>query len=46
MPITSVSLEATAGEKVRFRFLEFFTAQIPNPTTRRSYLKAAVEFLA
>lgn len=46
MPITSLSLVATAGEKARFRFLEFFTAQIRNPNTRRSYLMAAVEFLA
>lgn len=30
----------------RQRFLEFFTAQIRNPNTRRSYIKAAVEFLA
>ncbi|WP_245495937.1 tyrosine-type recombinase/integrase [Rhizobium ruizarguesonis] len=27
------------------RFLEFFTAQIRNPNTRRSYAKAAIEFL-
>jgi site-specific recombinase XerC len=29
----------------RQRFLEFFAAQIRNPNTRRSYIKAAVEFL-
>lgn len=28
------------------RFMEFFTAQIRNLNTRRSYVKAAVEFLA
>ncbi|TBC53784.1 integrase [Rhizobium leguminosarum] len=30
---------------VRMKFLEFFTAQIRNVNTRRSYAKAAVEFL-
>ena len=35
-----------AGQNARHRFLEFFTAQIRNPNTRRSYIKAAVEFLA
>lgn len=29
----------------RCRFMEFFTAQIRNPNTRRSYAKATVEFL-
>ncbi|MCD7111834.1 site-specific integrase [Rhizobium sp. DKSPLA3] len=29
----------------RIRFLEFFTAQIRNPNTRRSYAKATSEFL-
>jgi hypothetical protein len=37
---------AHAGERARMRFLEFFAAQIRNPNTRRSYAKAAVEFLA
>lgn len=31
---------------VKRRFLEFFTAQIRNVNTRRSYAKAAIEFLA
>lgn len=35
-----------ASERGRTRFLEFFTAQIRTPNTRRSYIKAAVEFLA
>lgn len=39
------TLIAACNEKARFRFLEFFTAQIRNPNTRRSYAKAAAEFL-
>jgi site-specific recombinase XerD len=35
-----------AGDQARMRFLEFFTANIRNPNTRRSYVKAAEEFLA
>ncbi|WP_245435251.1 site-specific integrase [Rhizobium sophoriradicis] len=31
---------------VRTKFLEFFTAQIRNVNTRRSYTKATVEFLS
>nr|WP_245206507.1 tyrosine-type recombinase/integrase [Rhizobium sp. 16-488-2a] len=34
------------GDHVRMRFLEFFTAQIRNANTRRSYLKAVTEFLS
>lgn len=33
------------GDSARVRFLEFFTANIRNPHTRRSYARAAVEFL-
>ncbi|MDR6818767.1 hypothetical protein J2X76_003949 [Neorhizobium sp. 2083] len=33
-------------ETGRLKFLEFFTAQIHNPNTRCSYMKAAVGFLA
>ncbi|WP_027681707.1 tyrosine-type recombinase/integrase [Rhizobium leguminosarum] len=33
-------------ESGRLKFLEFFTAQIRNANTRRSYAKAAVEFLS
>lgn len=36
----------SAGDTARLRFLEFFAAQIRNPNTRRSYAKAAVEFLS
>ncbi|MCZ8036260.1 MAG: tyrosine-type recombinase/integrase [Novosphingobium sp.] len=35
-----------AGEKARYRFLEFFTARIRNPHTRRSYGRAVGDFLA
>ncbi len=35
-----------APHQARSRILEFFTAQIRNANTRRSYMKAAVEFLA
>lgn len=34
------------SDKERARFIEFFTAQIRNPNTRRSYTKATVEFLS
>jgi site-specific recombinase XerD len=32
------------GEKTAYRFLEFFTANISNPHTRRAYARAATEF--
>lgn len=35
-----------SAERVRTRFLEFFTAQIRNPNTRRSYVKATSEFFS
>jgi site-specific recombinase XerD len=34
------------GERASERFLEFFTARIRNPHTRRAYARAAAEFLA
>jgi len=37
---------AAAGERAGMRFLEFFTANIRNPHTRRAYARAAEEFLA
>ena len=40
------SLVAATGERAGVRFLEFFTAQIRNPHTRRAYARAAAEFLA
>ena len=44
VPVFPVALQV-AEERARVRFLEFFTAQIRNPNTRRSYAKAAIEFL-
>ena len=48
VPINAPSvpaLVATAGERASIRFLEFFTANIRNPHTRRAYARAAEEFL-
>ena len=39
-------LVAASGPRAGVRFLEFFTAQIRNPHTRRAYARAAAEFLA
>jgi integrase/recombinase XerC len=41
----SIALIAEAGERAELRFLEFFTANIRNPHTRRAYAQAACEFL-
>ena len=38
------ALVAIAGERASYRFLEFFTAKIRNPHTRRAYVRAATEF--
>jgi len=46
-PITAShapALIAAAGARASYRFLEFFTAQIRNPHTRRAYARAAGEF--
>ena len=46
-PITASrapALVAAAGARASYRFLEFFTAQIRNPHTRRAYARAAGEF--
>ena len=40
------TLVETAGERARWRFLEFFTAQIRNPNTRRAYSRDVASFLA
>ncbi|WP_291035081.1 tyrosine-type recombinase/integrase [Dyadobacter sp. 50-39] len=37
---------ASAGDRASMRFLEFFAATIRNPNTRRSYARAAADFLA
>src|ERR1700678_2100294 len=47
VPITAANapaLVAAAGSRASYRFLEFFTAQIRNPHTRRAYARAAAEF--
>ncbi len=36
---------AGAGARATYRFVEFFTAQIRNPNTRRSYARSVVDFL-
>jgi site-specific recombinase XerD len=38
------ALVAALGERASYRFLEFFTANIRNPHTRRAYARAAAEF--
>ncbi|MGB8901454.1 MAG: hypothetical protein WCC90_20415 [Methylocella sp.] len=38
------ALVAAAGARASYRFLEFFTANIRNPNTRRAYARAAKEF--
>jgi site-specific recombinase XerD len=38
------ALVAASGARASYRFLEFFTAQIRNPHTRRAYARAATEF--
>jgi hypothetical protein len=47
VPVTAdraPALVTAAGARASYRFLEFFTAQIRNPHTRRAYARAAVEF--
>lgn len=34
-----------AGQRIQCRFLEFFTANIRNPNTRKAYMRAAVDFM-
>jgi site-specific recombinase XerD len=36
---------AAAGERASYRFIEFFTAQIRNPNTRRAYARNVGDFL-
>jgi site-specific recombinase XerD len=38
------ALVTASGPRASYRFLEFFTANIRNPHTRRAYARAAVEF--
>jgi site-specific recombinase XerD len=55
MPTDLIRIEATGAnlpalfapsERAQQRFIEFFTANIRNPNTRRAYLRAAREFAA
>ena len=39
------ALIASADDRVQFRFLEFFAANIRNPNTRRAYARGIDEFL-
>jgi hypothetical protein len=41
----SPAIIAAAGERAELRFLEFFTAHIRNPNTRRAYAQEVCEFL-
>jgi integrase/recombinase XerC len=41
----SPALIVAAGERTQLRFLEFFTASIRNPHTRRAYVQGTREFL-
>src|SRR5262245_59996586 len=48
IPLTacaSAALIVSSGERAELRFLEFFTANIRNPHTRRAYAQATREFL-
>lgn len=40
------TLIADAGEQASWRYVEFFTANIRNPNTRRAYVRACARFLA
>src|SRR5215211_2085123 len=42
----AAALVAAAGDRAAYRFLEFFTAQIRNPNTRRAYVRAVGAFCA
>jgi hypothetical protein len=40
------ALIADAGEPAAWRYIEFFTANIRNPNTRRAYARACSQFFA
>ena len=42
----SPALVTAAGDRATYRFLEFFTAQIRNPNTRRAYVRNVGDFLS
>src|SRR5215204_243674 len=43
-PSNISALINAAGDRATYRFLEFFTAQIRNPQTRRAYVRAVGAF--
>src|SRR5277367_3975366 len=45
-PVHLPPLVVGAGDRARVRFLEFFTANIRNPNTRRAYARGVADFLA
>lgn len=46
LPSSGITLPAiVTGERAQLRFIEFFSAAIRNPNTRRAYARAANEFL-
>lgn len=40
------SLVAAAGDQASWRYIDFFTANIRNPNTRRAYARACTTFFA
>jgi len=40
------ALIVNAGEQAAWRYVEFFTANIRNPNTRRAYARACVNFFS
>jgi len=40
------ALIADAGETAAWRYIDFFTANIRNPNTRRAYTRASSQFFA
>jgi hypothetical protein len=40
------ALIAAVGDRASWRYVEFFTANIRNPNTRRAYARACATFLA
>ena len=46
LPSSGITLPAiVTGERAQLRFIEFFSAAIRNPNTRRAYARAVTEFL-
>lgn len=43
-PSAMPTIISASGQRAAYRFVEFFTAQIRNPNTRRAYVKAVGDF--